>query len=83
MLRRCIVLCDPQYFVVRLGRDRRLEGGVFEVLVAVTLGFAFQPVALKLCFRDKPQSASKSFQTCGVVQIFLNLFSRVCLHSSS
>ena len=31
-----------------------MEGGVFGVLdVAVTLGFAFQGVASKLCFRDK------------------------------
>ena len=33
-----------------------MEGGVFGVLdVAVPMGFAFQGVALKLCFRDKSQ----------------------------
>ena len=33
-----------------------MEGGVFGVLdVAVTLGFAFQGVASKLCFPDKSQ----------------------------
>ena len=36
--------------------DWRLEIGVFGVLdVAVKLGFAFQGVASKLCFRDKSQ----------------------------
>ena len=34
----------------------RLESGVFGVLdVAVPLGFAFQDVASKICFRDKSQ----------------------------
>ena len=33
-----------------------MESGVFEVLgVAVPLGFAFESVASKLCFRDKSQ----------------------------
>ena len=64
-----------------------LESRVFGVLdVAVPLGFAFQGVASKLCFRDKSQlkcrfwwmgecaqNGSKSFQTCGVVQILLKL----------
>ena len=36
--------------------DWRLEGGASGVLdAAVTLGFAFQGVAPKLCFRDKSQ----------------------------
>ena len=63
-----------------------MESRVFGVLdVAVPLGFAFQGVASKLCFRDKSQlngdfggwecalNGSKSFQTCGVVQILLKL----------
>ena len=53
--------------------------------VAVPLGFAFQGVASKLCFRDKSQvkwrfggwecaqHGLKSFQTCGVVHILLKL----------
>ena len=63
-----------------------MESRVFGVLdVAVPLGFAFQSVASKLCFRDKSQlkwrfdgwecalNGSKSFQTCGVMQILLKL----------
>ena len=55
-----------------------MESGVFGVLdVALTLGFAFQGVASKLCFRDKSQLkwryGWKSFQTCGVVHILLKL----------
>ena len=63
------------------------ESRVFGVLdVAVPLGFAFQGVASKLCFRDKSQlkcrfwwmgvyaqNGSKSFQTCGVAQNLLKL----------
>ena len=51
--------------------------------VAVPLGFAFQGVASKRCFRDKShgdfggwecaQNGPKSFRTCGVVQILLML----------
>ena len=56
-----------------------MASGVFGVLdVSVTLGFAFESVASKLCFHDSlssngdfggwecAQNVSKSFQTCGV-----------------
>ena len=47
---------QAQRFVRSSHWDWRLESGVFGVLdVAVTLGFAFQGVASKLCFRDKSQ----------------------------
>ena len=53
--------------------------------VGVTLGLAFQAVASKLCFVtglssngdfggwECAQNMSKSFQTCGAVQILLKL----------
>ena len=43
------ILRDPQ-FSAQSDSDWRLE-----LDVAVTLGFAFQAVASKLCFRDKSQ----------------------------
>ena len=85
-LRRCSVLRDLRVSS-QSDRDWRLEGCVFGVLdVAATLGSALRAVASKLCFRDKSQltdehdfggcecaqHVSKSFQTCGVVQIWLN-----------
>ena len=47
-----IAFCEIRTFL-RSHWDWRLESGVFGVLdVAVTLGFALQGVASKLCFRD-------------------------------
>ena len=57
--------------------DWRLEGGVFGVLVAVTLGFAFQGVASKLCFRDKSQLKCR-FWWMGVCSECVEIIPNVC-----
>ena len=66
-------------FAVRLGLV--ILGWCF-LDVGVTLGFAFEAVASKLCFRDKSQlkwrfwwrecaqNVSKTFQSCAVVASF-------------
>ena len=54
-------MLDPQ-FSVQSHWDWRFEGGAFGVLdVAVTLGFALQAVASKLCFRDRSQLKWRSW----------------------
>ena len=50
---------------------------IFEVLdVAVTLGFAFQDVARKLCFRDKSQ-LKWPFWRMGVCSVFRKIIPSV------
>ena len=46
--------------------DWRSQGGLLEVLdVAVTVGFAFQAFASKLCFRDRCEDVKSSLFVAG------------------